>query len=118
MKFLANLSVLMVAALHVGFLTLEMFLWQEPIGLQVFHLTAEEAAITSVLAGNQGLYNGFLAAGLTWSTLRNNREFVLFFLAYVVVAGVYGSLTASASILYVQALPAVVAFLLNVRRYN
>jgi putative membrane protein len=116
MKLMAKLSVLIVAALHVGFLALEMFLWQEPVGMQVFQLTVEEAANTAVLAANQGLYNGFLAAGLIWGVMRNSREFVLFFLAGVIAAGVYGSITASASILYVQALPASVAFLLNIRR--
>jgi putative membrane protein len=116
MRLLAKLSVIIVAALHVGFLVLEMFLWQEPIGLQVFHLTAQQASDTSVLAANQGLYNGLLAAGLIWGVIRNSREFVLFFLACVVVAGLYGGMTASQTILYVQAAPAILAIVLNIRR--
>lgn len=116
MKLIANITALIVAALHLGFLALEMFLWQEPAGMQVFGTTAEEAASTAVLAANQGLYNGFLAAGLIWGVVRNSKEFILFFLACVIAAGVYGSMTASPTILYVQAAPAVLAFLLNLRR--
>lgn len=113
MRILAIIAALIVAAEHVCFLVLEMFLWQEEAGRQVFGLTAEEAAQTATLAANQGLYNGFLAAGLIWATLRGNREFTRFFLLCVIAAGVYGAMTASASILYVQAAPGAVALLLS-----
>jgi len=118
MKLLAGISVLVVAALHVAFLVLEMFFWTDPIGHQVFSTTPEMAASSAVLAANQGLYNGFLTAGLLWGLMRVNREFILFFLACVMVAGVYGSITASATILYVQAAPALIAFLLNMRKWG
>lgn len=113
MRILAIIAALIVAAEHVGFLVLEMFLWQEEAGMSVFGLTAEEAAQTATLAANQGLYNGFLAAGLVWATLRGNREFVRFFLLCVIAAGVFGAMTASPTILYVQAAPAAVALLLS-----
>lgn len=98
----------MVAVLHVGFLVLEMFLWDKPVGLKIFGQTLEHARSSKVLAANMGLYNGFLAAGLVWGLfLGNSGTGVLtFFLCCVVVAGVYGALTASGKILYVQALPA------------
>jgi len=118
MKYLAGLMVLVVAALHVGFLTLEMFLWEQEAGLSVFSMTPEQASATAVLAANQGLYNGFLAAGLLWGLIRESREFILFFLACVIAAGIYGSITASSTILYVQAAPALIAFLLNLRKWG
>lgn len=107
-----------VALQHVGFLVLEMFLWQKPIGRKVFRLSPEDAATTAVLAANQGLYNGFLAAGLVWSlwcAIMNPPMFVplaSFFLGCVVVAGLYGGATAARSILLVQALPAAIALIL------
>ena len=113
MRILANIAALIVAAEHAGFLVLEIFLWQEDAGMNVFGLTAEEAAQTATLAANQGLYNGFLAAGLIWAVLRGNREFTRFFLLCVIAAGVFGAMTASPTILYVQAAPAVVALLLS-----
>jgi putative membrane protein len=111
MGVLARGLVILVALLHVGFLVLEMFLWTDPIGQRVFATTPEFAAQSAVLAANQGLYNGFLAAGLLWGALRNDRSFMIFFLLCVFVAGVYGGLTAKMSILYVQAAPALVALL-------
>lgn len=109
MKLLANILVLLVAALHAGFLVLEMFLWTGPIGQRVFKMTPEAAEQTAVLAANQGLYNGFLAAGLVWGVLAARRDVKLFFLACVIAAGVFGAFTASFTILYVQAAPAALA---------
>jgi putative membrane protein len=104
-----NIVVALVALLHVYFLVLEMFLWDHPAGLKAFGQTLERAQATKVLAANQGLYNGFLAAGLVWglSLGAAGASVKLFFLACVLVAGVYGAVTASRKILYVQALPAV-----------
>ena len=102
----------LVAALHVYFLVLEMFLWATPVGQKAFGRTAEEQASTKVLAANQGLYNGFLAAGLVWSLIGSPviaLPMRTFFLGCVVIAGVYGGLTASRKILAVQAVPAAVA---------
>jgi putative membrane protein len=102
----------LVAALHVYFLVLEMFLWTTPTGQRVFGRTAAEQESSKVLAANQGLYNGFLAAGLVWSLLGGAPTALpvrLFFLGCVVVAGVYGGLTATRRILFVQAVPAAIA---------
>jgi putative membrane protein len=113
MSALANLMVLTVGLLHGGFLVLEMFLWQEPWVLQRFGMTAEQAASSATLAANQGLYNGFLAAGLIWSVFAaDGYRLKVFFLTCVVMAGVFGGLTAKASILYIQAAPAALALLL------
>lgn len=112
---IANVPVALVAALHVFFLILEMFLWDKPQGLKVFHNTPEKAAITKVLAANQGLYNGLLAAGLIWGLIHGNPAFAVqiktFFLLCVIVAGVYGAATVSTRILMVQALPAATALI-------
>ena len=99
----------LVALLHAGFLVLEMFLWNTPFGRRTFRLSEEKARDTAVLAANQGLYNGFLAAGLVWGLLIQDRGICLFFLACVVVAGLFGGATVKRSILYVQALPAILA---------
>jgi len=99
-----------VAFLHVYFLVLEMFLWTTPFGRKTFKRSREEMEQTKVLAANQGLYNGFLAAGLVWSYFAaNGFEIRVFFLACVVVAGLYGAATAARTILFVQALPAAAA---------
>ncbi len=111
MGILARGLVTLVALLHLGFLALEMFLWTSSIGQRIFAMTPEFAAESAVLAANQGLYNGFLAAGLIWGALRNNREFMIFFLLCVIVAGLYGGLTAKMSILYIQAAPGLIALL-------
>jgi len=105
----AMLVVLVVALQHLGFLVLEMFLWTKPAGLRAFRLTPEFAAQSRVLAANQGLYNGFLAAGLIYGLCVQSREIVLLFLAFVIVAGLYGGATANRKILFIQALPAVLA---------
>ncbi|MBR0823304.1 DUF1304 domain-containing protein [Bradyrhizobium liaoningense] len=113
MIWIANILVALVAALHAFFLILEMFLWDKPLGLKVFRNTPEKAEITKVLAANQGLYNGFLAAGLIWGLAHGNPAFAFqikaFFLLCVVVAGAYGAATVSSRILIVQALPAAIA---------
>ena len=99
----------LVALSHLGFLVLEMFLWDHPIGRKVFGLTPDLSARTAALAANQGLYSGFLAAGLIWALLADRRDLKIFFLGCVIVAGVFGALTAKTSILFVQALPALIA---------
>ena len=111
----ANILVGLVALLHVYILVLEMFLWEKPRGRKAFGLTPEFAAQTKVLAANQGLYNGFLAAGLFWGLFLGigqsdaGRPVQLFFLGCVGVAGVYGAATANRRILFIQALPAAIA---------
>jgi putative membrane protein len=102
-----------VALLHVYFLVLEMFLWDKPKGLKTFGNTPEKAAITKVLAANQGLYNGFLAAGLLVGLWMGDAGFAfkVFFLLCVIVAGVYGAATVGKKILYIQAMPAALALL-------
>ena len=116
MIWIANVLVALVAALHVYFLVLEMFLWTKPLGLKTFRNTPEKAADSAVLAANQGLYNGFLAAGLLWGLVGGNPGFAFqiktFFLLCVITAGVYGAVTVSRRILYVQAVPAAVALIL------
>ena len=116
MIFIANFLVAAVAGLHLFFLVLEMFLWEKPLGLKTFRNSIEKATESAVLAANQGLYNGFLAAGLVWGLLHPNPGFALqikiFFLLCVIVAGVYGAATVSRRILYVQAAPAVLALIL------
>jgi len=109
MSTIAIVLILLVALLHLYFLVLEMFLWTRPIGLKTFRNTPEKAELTRVLAANQGLYNGFLAAGLLWATMSAQRDVALFFLACVVVAGIYGAATVSRRIFYVQAVPALAA---------
>lgn len=115
MSLIPVILVALVALLHVYILILEMFLWTGPRGQKAFGLTPEFAQQTKALAANQGLYNGFLAAGLIWSLLHPQPEFAwqiaLFFLACVAVAGIYGAATASRKILFIQTLPAVVAML-------
>jgi putative membrane protein len=96
MKLAANVLIALVAIAHVGFLALEMFLWTTPYGQKSFNMTAEFAKSSAVLAANQGLYNGFLAAGLLWGLITKERAFAIkvFFLGCVIVAGVFGAATA------------------------
>ena len=110
MKTLAAVLTALVALEHLGFLGLEMFAWTLPVGQSAFHTTAEFAASTAALAANQGLYNGFLAAGLAFALWRGDVALRLFFLGCVVVAGLFGAATAFIDILFVQALPAALAF--------
>ena len=111
MSIAASICVSVVAVIHVYILVLEMFLWTKPAGLRAFGQTLAAANASKVLAANQGLYNGFLAAGLIWSMTMgaDGSRTAIFFLACVIVAGVYGAATASRKILYVQALPAALA---------
>jgi putative membrane protein len=119
MKLAADLLVALVALLHAWFLVLEMFLWDKPRGLRTFGHSAEEAAASKVLAANQGLYNGFLAAGLVWGLALGaaGTSVKVFFLACVIVAGAYGAATVSRKILMVQALPAAIALALVLAAY-
>jgi putative membrane protein len=116
MNAIANILVALVALLHVYFLALEMFFWTRPLGLRTFRNTPEKAADSAVLAANQGLYNGFLAAGLVWGLVQPNLAFAFqiktFFLVCVVVAGVYGAATVSRKALFFQAAPAALALVL------
>ena len=113
MHTLAHYAVAFVGLLHFYFLVLEMFLWTKPAGLRAFGLTPERAEASRVLAANQGLYNGVLGAGLIWSSLiRRDFDVMLFFLMAVVIVGIYGAATANKKILYVQALPAIIAIVL------
>ena len=113
MRAVATVLIGVVAAMHVYFLVLEMFLWRTPFGRRTFRTTAEVAESSAVLAANQGLYNGFLAAGLVWTLVWygvvGGRAILTFFLACIVVAGIFGGLTVSRRIVLVQAVPAAIA---------
>ena len=109
MTVIANVLTGLVALSHLGFLVLEMFLWDHPIGRKVFRMAPEVSASSAALAANQGLYNVFLAAGLVWALWSGRRDLKIFFLACVIVAGVFGGLTAKASILLIQGVPAALA---------
>ena len=115
-RFAATLLVLFVATLHAYILVLEMFLWKTPIGRRAFRTTPETAESSAVLAANQGLYNGFLAAGLVWALVSYGvvagRPVLTFFLLCVIAAGVYGAATVSRRILLVQSVPAAAALVL------
>jgi putative membrane protein len=115
MSIVASVLVALVALLHIYILVLEMFLWTGPRGQKAFGLTPEFAQQTKALAANQGLYNGFLAAGLIWGLLHPAPEFAwqiqMFFLTCVAVAGLFGAATASRKILFIQTVPAVIAML-------
>jgi putative membrane protein len=114
LSLFAQLAVILVIVLHICFMILEMFLWDKPIGLKVFSQGKEQASQTRVLAANQGLYNGFLAAGLIWGLVRGSHgiESLLFFLTCILIAGIFGALSVKRSILYIQALPAAIALIL------
>ena len=114
MKIMAEAAVALVALLHLYFLALEMFLWTKPFGRRVFRLTPEQAQATKTLAANQGLYNGFLAAGLGWGMLAGADGYPVkvFFLSCVIVAGIFGAATVGRKILWVQAVPGAIALAL------
>ncbi len=114
MSLAARAALMALALLHAYILVLEMFLWTKPSGRRAFNLKPEFAQATRILAANQGLYNGFLAAGLFWAALPSphDRALALFFLACVLVAGIFGAATSSRKILFVQAVPAVVGLIL------
>ena len=113
MKKLAAMLAGFVALQHVGFMVVEMFLWEHEIGRAMFNTTAEFAAETAFMAQNQGLYNGFLAAGLIWSLIAAKRDVRIFFLLCVIVAGIFGAITVSPTIFVVQAIPALLALSLT-----
>jgi putative membrane protein len=122
MEILSDTLVVIVAALHLYFLYLEMFLWTKPTGLKIFRNTPEQAEMMKNLAANQGLYNGFLAAGLIWSLVAASRFFAfdikIFFLSCVILAALFGAMTVSRRILYVQGLPAILALVITVAFAN
>jgi putative membrane protein len=109
MHIIATVLSLLVCAIHVYILVLEMFLWDQPRGMKAFGLAPDFAKATKVLAANQGLYNGFLAAGIAWALVAGQREALLFVLGCVAVAGLYGAATASRKILLIQTVPAAAA---------
>jgi putative membrane protein len=112
MAMLTKFLVALVAIEHIGILVLEMFFWDHEIGRKVFQMTPEISKSSAVLAANQGLYNGFLAAGLIWGLWSGRLDVKVFFLGCVLVAGVFGGLTAKTSILLTQALPGLIALAL------
>lgn len=111
-----NLLIIVVACLHIYFLILEMFLWTKPIGLKTFAMSKDKALLTSALAANQGLYNGFLAAGLVWGVVHSDRQFgvqlMVFFLTCVIMAAAYGAYSVNRKILLIQGGPAILALIL------
>ncbi|MGH7598990.1 MAG: DUF1304 domain-containing protein [bacterium] len=113
MLILSNIVIAVVALLHLGFLALEMFFWNHPIGKRIFNLSDEAASSSAALAANQGLYNGFLAAGLIWGLWSGLTTVKFFFLGCVVIAGIYGGLTAKRSILFTQAFPGLLGLILT-----
>jgi putative membrane protein len=120
MNSLVNILVCIIAVLHLYFLYLEMFAWTTPIGLKIFRNDAEFAKKSAVLAANQGLYNGFLAAGLIWSLLAGVNESLhlkIFFLSCIVIAGIYGGCTANKRIFIIQGLPALITLAMAVNFY-
>ena len=112
MTIVANILTAVIAILHLWFLILEMFLWNHPFGRKTFKMTPEYSQASASLAANQGLYNGFLAAGLIWGLISNVFSVKLFFLICVLIAGIFGGITAKRTILYIQALPALIGLLL------
>ena len=113
MKLIISILIVIVALEHIYFLILEMFFWTKPKGLKTFGLKKEQAESSKVLAANQGLYNGFLAAGLLWGLISDQISVVIFFLICVSVAGIYGSYsTQKSKLFYVQSIPAMIALLL------
>ena len=112
MALFTNILIGIVAALHAWFLVLEMFLWDKPAGRRVFRLTPEFSAASKTLAANQGLYNGFLVAGLVWGLASDDFHVKIFFLACVIAAGLFGAWTIHRKVFFVQALPAIVALIL------
>jgi putative membrane protein len=109
LRVVANVLTGLVALSHIGFLVLEMFFWDHPVGRRIFGMTPEVSASSAALAANQGLYNGFLAAGLIWALWAGRRDLKIFFLSCVIVAGVFGAVTAKTSILFTQGVPAALA---------
>jgi len=114
MKIIQVFFVALVAFLHIYFMILEMFFWAKPKGLKAFGLKKEFAEQSKVLAANQGLYNGFLAAGLLWSIISNNKAMAIFFLSCVTIAGIYGAFsTKKIKLFYIQSIPAIFGIILT-----
>jgi putative membrane protein len=111
MKLVSDILIIIVALLHFYFLYLEMFLWDKPRGMKTFRMTEEQAKQSKTLAMNQGLYNGFLAAGLIWGLFAGDAV-KIFFLSCVIVAGIFGAFTVSKRIFYIQAIPAILALVI------
>lgn len=109
MQIFGQILIAAVALAHIGFMILEMFFWDHPVGRKTFRLTPEFSAASRALAANQGLYNGFLAAGLIWALWSERVDLKVFFLACVIVAGIYGALTVKPRIFFIQAAPAILA---------
>ena len=108
----AVVFVVIVAAMHFGFLVLEMFFWDHPVGRKIFNMTPDVSASSALLAMQQGLYNGFLAAGLLWALLKRKIDVIGFFLLCVITAGVFAAITVKTSIIFTQSLPAFIALML------
>ncbi len=118
MNLLTTIAVSVVILLHVFFMVLEMFLWTRPYGRKTFGLSEQLANNTATLAANQGLYNGFLAAGLLWGLLSTGGfDALVFFLGCIIIAGIYGAFTVKPSILWIQALPATIALFLVIANF-
>lgn len=111
MKLVSDILIIIVAMLHFYFLYLEMFLWDKPRGMKTFRMTEEIAKQSKTLAMNQGLYNGFLAAGLIWGLFAGDAV-KIFFLSCVIIAGIFGAFTVSKRIFYIQAIPAILALVI------
>lgn len=111
MNMISKLLVGFVAVSHIGIMILEMFFWDHEVGRKIFGMSAAVSASSATLAANQGIYNGFLAVGLIWALHADRRDLKLFFLGCVVVAGVFGGLTAKTTILFTQAMPALMALI-------
>lgn len=109
MSLLSTALIALVALAHVGFMILEMVFWDHPVGRKIFRMTPEVSVSSKVLAANQGLYNGFLAAGLVWAIVAGRFDLKVFFLGCVIVAGIFGALTVKPRIFVIQALPAILA---------
>lgn len=118
MKLVATILTAFVAIEHLGILVLEMFFWSHPVGQRIFNMTPDVSAASATLAANQGLYNGFLAAGLVWGLVAGRRDVRIFFLGCVVVAGIFGGLTAKTSIMFTQGLPALLALMFTLISRN
>jgi putative membrane protein len=112
MHALTGFVIALVALSHVGFMVLEMFFWDHPLGRKIFSMTPELSSSSAALAANQGLYNGFLAAGLIWALISDRKDLKVFFLICIVIAGAFGAATAKMTILFTQAAPAAIALLL------
>jgi putative membrane protein len=109
MRLLATVLIMIVTLLHLGFMAMEMLFWTSPVVIKSFSMTPAFAEASRVLAANQGLYNGFLAAGLIWALWSSRFDLKVFFLGCVTIAGIFGGMTAKLSIVFVQALPAILA---------